>query len=473
MKKAELVFNMLLVPVDFLMFFLAGLAAYFLRFSKNLTEIRPIVFDLPLGKYMPLALSAAFFFVVIFSLLGLYSFKTKRKLREDFSKILVGVSSGVMILVFFTFLTRDLFSSRFIILFSWLFAIALVFLGRIILEKIRLWLVGKYGYGVHKVLIIGQNQYSADLAREFQLNPSLGYRPIIYKKDFSVDQFNKTYNAVKFDEVIIADLAVPRDILAEFLEYCQVNHIDFKFIPDIFQAKTMNIDVENIKGITLVEIKKTPLDGWGKIIKRLFDIAGAIAGLIVFSPIMLAAALILKLESKGPILYYSERVGAKGSFDALKFRTMKSSYCTGRQFADQNEHALEYEKKLIREKNSRQGSIYKIKDDPRVTSFGRFLRRASIDELPQFFNVLLGQMSLVGPRPHQAREIAKNSNIYKKNLQVKPGITGMAQVSGRSNLSAEEEFKLDNYYLSNWSFWLDIQILIKTIPAVIRKRNAE
>jgi len=473
MKKAELVFNMLLVPVDFLMFFLAGVAAYFLRFNKNLTDIRPVVFDLPFANYVILALAAAFFFVVIFSLLGLYSFKTKRKLKEDFSKILIGATLGVMTLVFFTFLKRDLFSSRFIILAAWLFAITFVFAGRIILEKTRRYIIGKYGYGVHKVLVIGQNQASIDLVREFQLNPSLGYRPIVEKKQFSMDSFKKSYNAVNFDEVIVADLTIPRNILAELLEYCQVYHIDFKFIPDLFQTKTIDVDIETIKGITLVEIKKTPLDGWGKIIKRIFDIVGAIIGIIIFSPMMFLTALILKLESKGPVLYHSERVGTKGNFDVLKFRSMKPSYCTGKQFGDQNEQALQYEKKLIKEKNTRQGAIYKIKDDPRVTSFGRFIRRTSIDELPQLFNVLMGQMSLVGPRPHQAREIEKNGSYYRKNLEIKPGITGLAQVGGRSDLSTNEEFKLNDYYLSNWSFWLDIKILLKTIPAVINRREAE
>lgn len=473
MKKAELVFNMLLVPVDFLMFFLAGITAYFLRFNKSLTEIRPVVFDLPIGSYVILALAAAFFFTAIFSILGLYSFKTKRKLKEDFSKILIGVTLGLLMLVFFTFLTRDLFSSRFIILAAWLFAIAFVFAGRIILEKTRRHMVGKYGYGVHKVLVIGQNQASIDLTREFQLNPSLGYRPIADKKQFSLDSFKKSYNAIGFDEVIVADLTIPRNTLVELLEYCQIYHIDFKFIPDLFQAKTINVDIETIKGVTLVEIKKTPLDGWGKIIKRVFDIIGAIIGIIVFSPVMLLAALILKLESKGPVLYYSERVGAKGSFNVLKFRSMKFSYCTGKQFGAQNEQALQFEKKLIKEKNTRQGAIYKIKGDPRVTNFGKFMRRASIDELPQLFNVLAGQMSLVGPRPHQAREVEKNGSYYRKNLEIKPGITGLAQVGGRSDLSANEEYGLDNYYLSNWSFWLDIQILIKTIPAVINKREAE
>jgi len=473
MKKAELVFNMLLAPVDFLMFFLAAAAAYFLRFNKSLAEIRPIVFDLPFSDYAVLALAAAFFFTAIFSLLGLYSFKTKRKLKEDFFKILIGVTFGVMTLVFFTFLTRDLFSSRFIILAAWLFAIAFVFAGRIILEKARRYMIEKYGYGVHKVLVIGQNSASSDLVREFQRNLSLGYRPIMDKKLFSLDSFKKSHTAVKFDEVIVADLALPRNILVELLEYCQIHHIDFKFIPDLFQTKTINVDVETIRGITLVEIKKTPLDGWGKIIKRIFDIAGAIAGIIIFSPVMLLTALILKLESKGPIIYRSERIGSKGSFNVLKFRSMKPAYCTGKQFGSQNEQALQYEKKLIKEKNIRVGTIYKIKNDPRVTTFGRFIRRSSIDELPQLFNVLAGQMSLVGPRPHQAREVEKNGDYYRKNLEIKPGITGMAQVSGRSELNANEEFELDNYYLINWSFWLDLKILFKTLPAVINKREAE
>ncbi len=473
MKKAELVFNMLLVPVDFLMFFLAAVTAYFLRFNKSFVEIRPVVFDLPFSSYAALASAAAFFFIVIFSLLGLYSFKTKRKLREDFSKILIGVSLGVLTLVFFTFLARDLFSSRFIILAAWLFAIAFVFAGRIILEKIRRYTIGKYGYGVHKVFIIGQNQASVDLIKEFQRNSSLGYRPITDKKEFSMDSFKKNYNAVKFDEVIVADLAIPRNILVELLEYCRIYHIDFKFIPDLFQTKTINVDIETVKGVTLIEIKKTPLDGWGKIIKRIFDIFGSLFILVVFSPIMLIAALILKFESKGPVFYYNERVGVKGNFNVLKFRSMKSAYCTGKQFGSQNEQALEYEKKLIKEKNMRQGPIYKIKDDPRVTKFGKFMRRVSIDELPQLFNVLAGQMSLVGPRPHQAREIEKNGNCYRKNLEIKPGITGLAQVGGRSDLSANEEFELDNYYLSNWSLWLDVKILLKTIPAVVKKRGAE
>ncbi len=492
MKKAEIVFNVLLVPVDFFMIFLAGIAAYLLRFNKNIADIRPIVFDLPLEKYMINVFFVAIFFVAIFSILGLYSFRARRKIKDDFFHIIIGISSSIMMIVFYTFLVQEPISSRFIIVASWVLAIGFVFLGRIVLEKIRRWLVGKYGYGAHKVFIIGENPISAVLKKEFQNNLSLGYR-VVAGKGFSdrfaaggsgsmagellerqwLESFKKTCANAGVDEVIVTDLALPQGLIIELLEYCRVFHIDFKFVPDLLQAKTTNIDIDTINGVSLVEIKRTSLEGWGKVFKRIFDIIGAAAGIIIFSPVMIIAAIIIKLESKGPILYYSERVGVKRNFNVLKLRSMKADFCTGKQFGRQDDYALEYEKKLIKEKNSRKGNIYKIKNDPRVTVFGKFIRRSSIDELPQFFNVLAGQMSLVGPRPHQPREVLKGSNSYKGILQVKPGITGLAQVSGRSNLSTEEELVLDKDYVENWSLLRDLVILIKTIPAVVSKREAE
>ncbi len=492
MKKAEVVFNVLLVPVDFFMIFLAGIAAYLLRFNKNIADIRPIVFDLPLERYIISVLFVAIFFVIIFAILGLYSFRAKRKIRNDFFRIMIGVSSSIMMIVFYTFLVQEPISSRFIIIASWVLAIGFVFLGRIVLEKTRRWLVGKYGYGAHKVFIIGDNPISAVLKKEFQNNLSLGYR-IVASKGFSdrftagsaesaggilldrqwMESFKKTCVNAGIDEVIVTDLALPQSAIMALLEYCRIFHIDFKFVPDLLQAKTTNIDIETIKGVSLVEIKRTSLEGWGKVIKRVSDIIGAVIGIVIFSPVMLITAIIIKLESKGPILYHSERVGVKRNFNVLKFRSMKADFCTGKQFGRQDDYALEYEKKLIKEKNSRKGKIYKIKDDPRVTAFGKFIRRTSIDELPQFFNVLAGQMSLVGPRPHQPREVLRSDNSYKGILQVKPGITGLAQVSGRSELSTEEELALDKDYVENWSLLRDIIILIKTIPAVVSKREAE
>lgn len=186
---------------------------------------------------------------------------------------------------------------------------------------------------------------------------------------------------------------------------------------------------------------------------------------------MLIIAIAVRLDSRGPVIYRNERVGVKGNFDVLKIRSMKEDYCTGRQFAN-NHSSLELQEKLIKQKSVRKGPVYKIKDDPRVTSVGRFIRALSLDELPQFFNVLKGEMSLVGPRPHQPIEVAKYARHHKKVLTIKPGITGMAQISGRSDLDFDEEVRLDYYYIENWSILLDLKILLKTPFAVLAKRKA-
>jgi lipopolysaccharide/colanic/teichoic acid biosynthesis glycosyltransferase len=183
-------------------------------------------------------------------------------------------------------------------------------------------------------------------------------------------------------------------------------------------------------------------------------------------------ALLVKIDSHGPVLYRNTRIGKEGkSFKLYKFRSMLLQYCTGDEYA--NETAQEYEKELIKSQNSKSGPIYKIANDPRVTKIGKFIRRWSIDELPQLFNVLGGSMSLVGPRPHQPREVAKYELHHKKLLNIKPGITGMAQISGRSDLTFEEEVKLDTYYIENWSLFLDFSILLRTPGAIIRSRKVE
>ena len=171
-------------------------------------------------------------------------------------------------------------------------------------------------------------------------------------------------------------------------------------------------------------------------------------------------------------MYKNDRVGKEGKMCKLfKFRSMLIQYCTGNEYA--KETAEEYERELIRKQNSKDGPVYKIADDPRVTRVGRFIRRWSIDELPQLFNVFLGNMSLVGPRPHQPREVAKYEFHQKKVLDIKPGVTGMGQISGRSDLTFEEEVKIDTYYIENWTILLDLAIVLRTPLAVLKGRKVE
>jgi exopolysaccharide biosynthesis polyprenyl glycosylphosphotransferase len=222
----------------------------------------------------------------------------------------------------------------------------------------------------------------------------------------------------------------------------------------------------------VLQVKRTPLDGWGRIAKRLFDLVVSFLLLIFASPFLLVIAIALMIEDGWPVFFVNDRVGERGrAFRLFKLRSMYRKFSIGPQFGKQKE-ALKLEQKLIKEKSIKEGPVYKIADDPRVTRVGTFLRRWSIDELPQFINVLKGDMSLVGPRPHQPREVEKYLPHHRRVLAIKPGITGMAQISGRSDLEFEDEVRLDAWYIENWSPLLDLYILLKTPWAVLKKKGA-
>jgi lipopolysaccharide/colanic/teichoic acid biosynthesis glycosyltransferase len=226
-------------------------------------------------------------------------------------------------------------------------------------------------------------------------------------------------------------------------------------------------------GEPIIEFQHTPLDGWGRVLKRIYDLVAGFVLTVLFSPLMLVIALLIKIEDPdGPIIYKNERIGENGEkFFVYKFRYMRWRYCITKENPHLQE-ALAFEKKLIEERNAREGGIlYKIIDDPRKMDVGSVIERYSLDELPQFFNVLQGSMSLVGPRPHQEREVDRYSEYHRRLLTIKPGVTGMAQISGRSDLAFEDEYRLDVFYIENWSLWLDIVICLKTAGALLRRRK--
>jgi exopolysaccharide biosynthesis polyprenyl glycosylphosphotransferase len=252
-------------------------------------------------------------------------------------------------------------------------------------------------------------------------------------------------------------------------DFASDNHVTYKYVADLLEVKVLRTEVSDLSGVPIVEVKKTTLDGWGRIWKRIFDILFSSILITLLSPLLLIVALGIKLDSRGPVFFakrddgsFVMRVGEGGRpFRYFKFRSMIM-----------NSDSMRYHE--LAEKNLRtDGPLVKIKDDPRVTKFGAFIRRWSIDELPELFLVFIGRMSIVGPRPHLPEEVAKYENHHRKALTVKPGITGLAQVSGRSDLLFEEEVKLDVYYLENWSMLMDISIILKTPLAVLKNRQAE
>jgi len=463
MKKSELIFSSLLVPVDFLMFVAAGITAYFLRVSSLVANWRPVLFtlNLPFQRYFILLLGVSFFGILVFAVSGLYSIGPQKRLFKEFFQIVVAVSATILAVILYIFFSRELFESRFIILVAWIFAIIFIFLGRFLVKKIQRYLVGRYNVGIHYVIVIGEDKLSRKIIKEISHHPDLGYRIIKRFQKLNINKIKKFINRSKFliDELILASPYYERSDVLEVLDFCEEQRIGFKFIPNLFQAHTTNIELNTFDGVPLIEIKRTPLDGWGKIIKRGVDVLGSLIGLISLSPIFLLIALFIKLDSEGPVFEPLERISQKKVFNLYKFRSMIKN-------------ARYMKKELMTHNERKDGPLFKIKSDPRITKIGRFLRNYRIDELPQLFNVLRGEISLVGPRPHQPDEIERYEKHHKKVLLIKPGITGMAQISGSSDLLFEEEVKLDTYYIENWSLKKDIYILLKTLIVLFKDRSA-
>jgi exopolysaccharide biosynthesis polyprenyl glycosylphosphotransferase len=300
--------------------------------------------------------------------------------------------------------------------------------------------------------------------------PTLGYRVVGVLENASVKAIKEIRQMKGIDEIILCDPSATDEEQAKLLDYCEINNITYKYIPTTLQTSRFTMRI--FDGGPMIEVEHTPLDGWGKILKRVFDIVASFILIVLTLPIMLIVALLIKIEDrKGPIIYRNERIGEDGKiFYVYKFRYMKWKYCITKENPD-FEEALAYEQQLIKERSIRKGPLYKIKDDPRKMRVGAFIERYSIDELPQFFNVFMGSMSLVGPRPHQKREVEKYKEYHRRLLTIKPGVTGMAQVAGRSDLHFEDEYRLDVFYIENWSLWLDIQLCFKTVGVLFRRRK--
>ena len=263
------------------------------------------------------------------------------------------------------------------------------------------------------------------------------------------------------DEVFVS---LPMDkyghVIEAIVQLCQEQGIVVRVQPDLSLRTFVKPYIGEFNGVPFVTVRSVPPDGWPLFIKRLIDVVGGAALLVGLAPLLAIAALLIKIDSPGPILFRQERIGLnKRRFQLLKFRTMVVG-------ADQQQHGME-------QLNEANGPVFKIKDDPRITRLGKFLRRYSIDELPQLFNVLNGDMSLVGPRPLPVRDVERiNVQWHKRRFSVKPGITCLWQVNGRSDVSFDHWVQLDLEYIDKWCLGLDIKILIKTVPVVLRGSGA-
>ncbi len=469
MKRSELTFTLALIPFDFLALIAAATAAFFARFHPSLTTLRPVIFDLNLDSYLAVATPIAVIFIVTYAVAGLYSTRRMR-IGAELSRIALASSAAMALVFAISFFSLTLFESRFIALAAWGLSIVLVSVTRLSLRGLQRSLL-YFDVGTHRVVVIGNTTAAQALIEEFAHKRRVGFRVVAHHKQFTkalATRLRKMKHDDLIDEVILADPETSRKQTLELIAFTEQEHLGFLYSADLFTAAVGRSIVHTYAGVPVIEVRRTPLDGWGAIYKRAFDVLGSLTLILLTSPIMIAAAIAIKLDSRGPILFKtlddgttSERIGQGGRpFTYFKFRSMRPGT-----------HNQRYDE--LAANDTRKGSpLVKIKHDPRITRVGEIIRKFSIDELPEFFLVLRGDMSLVGPRPHLPEEVDCYKPEQRKVLTIKPGITGMAQISGRADLDFDDEVRLDTYYIENWSPWLDLYILFKTPLVVIFRKGA-
>ncbi len=462
MKKSELIFNVVSVPVDFLMILVAASVAYFLRYE---VETIPVLFALSYAEFLKIIIIATPFLLILFALNGLYTQKSTRSFVREMGKVAVAVSAGLMIVVILFFFNRNLFPSRLIILMGWIFAILLTNFGRGVLLLLERRLLAE-GLGRHRLLVI-QGSNGNQIVDEIEADTKLGYEIVakLLYSDQALQEIEAMHRRERIDELLQADSRLPNDRVLNLVNLCEELGIKFIYLPSILETHRANVETDVIGSMPVIRLKTTPLDGWGKVVKRIMDIAVAILGLVLFAPVFVLIFLAIKLDSRGPIFFHQRRGSSFHNFEFYKFRSMYNELSEGTREGDRVREELERQ-------NVRHGPYVKIKNDPRVTRVGRILRRSKLDELPQLWHILRGQMSLVGPRVHMIKEVQKFENQYKKIFVIKPGATGLAQINQFYNpqLPFEEEIKLDLFYIENWSLWLDIYIIFKTFVLLLTKR---
>jgi exopolysaccharide biosynthesis polyprenyl glycosylphosphotransferase len=392
-----------------------------------------------------------------------------RPRRPGLAKITVALAQTTVVGLIFELASGTHFRSYYLFYGSLFFAIVYVGTLRELYTNITGWLLERAGYR-RRAVLVGSGGHIAQVAHALGGSPRsdrevLGYISLTpqrlegIRSLGSIDGLGEVIGAHGVDEVIIADPDFPEDRTLDLVDRCHQRGVTVHVAPSTMEILVQRAEFMPGASVPLFTLRPPVLEGVQFIGKRAFDLLGSILLLVVLSPILLAIALAIKLTSRGPVIYRSVRPGiGRRPFHCLKFRTMSVG-------ADAAQGELE-------ELNESDGTLFKIRDDPRLTAVGRILRRFSLDELPQIVNVLRGEMSLVGPRPLPTRDFDKLEEWHKKRYLVLPGITGLWQVSGRSELTSDDLVRLDFLYLERWSILLDLSILLKTIPAVFSRRGA-
>jgi exopolysaccharide biosynthesis polyprenyl glycosylphosphotransferase len=479
-SNASLFYNCFLVVGDFLSLLLAFSLAYILRVSLDHHRVAVHIHAL---TYITAFLVLLPFWIIFFALIGLYNNSIYEKRFAEIGRLMIGSLFGILFIVGYSYaFNKPIFPAHLVALYGLILAFVILVLFRNLARYTRS-LLFSFKIGITNVLLVGNTEITHDLLNELHDYKVSGYKvigvvgPTSHKSESVADVpiFNSFRNSIdsmganNIDSIVQTELYADEDKNKEILEFAQINHVNYRFAPGNSELFVGNIEVELFRSaIPVITVHQTQLFGWGRVVKRAFDLLVGLILLIIALPFMLIiAVLILLFGGRGPIYFKQTRLTRfDQKFKTLKFRTMKREYSSMSPEAG-------FEKmgrpELI--KIYRANGDY-LPNDPRITKLGHFLRAMSLDELPQLINVVRGDISLVGPRalvPEELKEYGKRHAI----LSVRSGLTGLAQVSGRKDINFEERRQLDIYYVQNWSFWLDLTILAKTVRVVLRGSGAK
>lgn len=469
-NNASMAYAILLIIGDFLALIAAFSVAYILRVK---VDTRPLIEQITAKDYIIAVLTVLPLWILVHAFIGLYTQKVYEKRFVELGRLLVGSILGILVVIGYNFVTDgEIFPARLVPVYGLILGFSFLVLFRTFARLARRWLYA-YGVGVSNVLIVGDTKKSNEIAEAIANTLATGQHVlgIVGSSSETFKTFPDFKTALsKIDRpihgIIQTELYKEQHRNDEVLRFAQVNHASYRFVPGNSDLFVGNIQVELFAGqIPMIAVHQTALIGWGRIAKRIFDLFVSGFFLIVLSPLLLILAILVKLtDHRGPVFMRGpaqRRLTRHNNvFKVYKFRSHYAKYDgkTDKQVFDM------IGKPELLEEYRKNGD--QLENDFRVTPLGRFLRKSSLDELPQLINVFKGDISLVGPRALIPEEL----NAYEKKhtiLSVKSGVTGLAQINGRRSISFEERRKLDTYYVQNWSFWMDIAILIKTIRTVI------
>jgi exopolysaccharide biosynthesis polyprenyl glycosylphosphotransferase len=460
-QRARLLFTISLIVLDGCMSGLAFFLGYLLRLRTEYENIQPF------SAYWGMLLVHIVAILLVFFFYRLYHRPRSLSYVDQFYAIFGAASVGMIISIALisVFFKNQLDYPRLMMVYVWMLTILLASIGRALQSRLQLSLQAR-NWGEERILIVGTGEIGRMILQKIRRSPALGYRVIGFVDDEAkvravqdspvlgtTDELPDLVAALKVNEVIIAMPEASHQEILNIASKCDRGRVTVKVFPDVFQIMATEVSIGDLGGLPLLTMRDVALRGWRLTVKRVIDVFGSAMALVAFSPVMMLVSILVKLDSEGPVFFTQERMGLDGkSFMMLKFRSMRT---------DAEEET---------------GPVWATAQDNRRTRLGAFMRRFSIDELPQLINVVLGDMSLVGPRPERpifVEQFKQSIPRYMDRHREKAGITGWAQVNGlRGDTSIIERTKYDLWYIENWSVALDLRIMARTLMSIFMDRNA-